>query len=170
MNGRGEDIVAGLPHIDVVIRVNRRLRSDLATEGRDGQVADDLVGVHVAARSGAGLEHIHGKVVVECPRDHAIGPTDDGLGELGRQLAEIAVDLGRGLLDVSESPDHFPADGSAGYREVLLGPGGLGAVQAIRRHREGAHGVLFETGGHGGLLLWLRTAWPRPSCRAERAP
>jgi hypothetical protein len=55
MHGRREDVVRGLPHVHVVVRVHV-----LARERRD-----HLVRVHVRRRSGARLEDVDGELVVE---------------------------------------------------------------------------------------------------------
>src|SRR5215475_7010919 len=48
VHGRGKGVVGRLGAIDVVVRVHRLLRAELAPEKLDGAVADDLIGVHVA--------------------------------------------------------------------------------------------------------------------------
>ncbi|MOA13766.1 hypothetical protein D3C78_1338290 [compost metagenome] len=59
MNAGGDDVVAALAAIDVVVRVDR-LSQQAAGEG-----GDHFVGVHVGAGAGAGLEDIHRKMVHE---------------------------------------------------------------------------------------------------------
>ena len=63
MDGGGDDVVAGLAAIDVVVGMNRFVAA-FAAEHFDGAIGDDLVGVHVGRGAGAGLENIHDELVV----------------------------------------------------------------------------------------------------------
>ncbi len=68
MHGRGEDVVGGLPHVDVVVAVHRS-----AGVGLRGQGRDDLVGVHVRGGARAGLEDVDRELVVELAGRDAVG-------------------------------------------------------------------------------------------------
>ncbi len=63
VGGRRDHVVARLPHVHVVVRVNH-LRADLAAQKLRGPVGDHLVGVHVGGGAGAGLEDVHHELIV----------------------------------------------------------------------------------------------------------
>ncbi|MCY1525983.1 hypothetical protein D9M68_609840 [compost metagenome] len=59
MDGGGNDVVAALPAIDVVVG------ADLVAENAAGQGGDHFVGIHVGTGAGAGLEHIDREMLHE---------------------------------------------------------------------------------------------------------
>ena len=73
MDGRGNDIVAALPHIDVIVWVNA------ASKGTGRQGSDHFIGVHVCTGAGAGLENVEREMGVV----GAVG--DIGAGVLNRR-------------------------------------------------------------------------------------
>ena len=68
-----EGVVRRLRHVDVVVRVNRRLAPELAAEQLDRAVRDDLVHVHVRLGARARLPYVERELAVELPRDHLVG-------------------------------------------------------------------------------------------------
>src|SRR5690606_33527997 len=79
VHGRGDDVVAGLAHVDVVVGMNGAPGAQGAAQNLVGPVGDDLVGVHVGGRAGPGLENVQGEVVVQAPVDDLLAGLDDGL-------------------------------------------------------------------------------------------
>ena len=74
-----EGVVRRLRHVDVVVRVNRRLAPELPAEELDGAVRDDLVHVHVRLRSRSRLPHVERELAVELSGDDLVGDRADGL-------------------------------------------------------------------------------------------
>src|SRR5436190_1100 len=72
VHGAREHVVRGLAEVDVVVGVHA-----LA-----GQRGDDLVGVHVARRTGAGLEDVDRELVVVAPIRHLGRALSDALREV----------------------------------------------------------------------------------------
>ena len=71
VNRRGKDVVRALPHVHVVVRMDRLFAGEAVAAGKfDRPIGDHLVGVHVARRARAGLIDIDGKLVVETPVGH----------------------------------------------------------------------------------------------------
>ena len=69
VDGGGEHVVGRLPHVDVIVGMDRLLLVEAIAAGQlDGPIADDLVGVHVGRGAGAGLVDVDGKLVVELAR------------------------------------------------------------------------------------------------------
>ncbi len=112
-----------------------------------GPVGDHLVGVHVGAGPGAGLEDVEREVVVEIADDHLFGGIHDRQRDPLVDQAELAVDLGGMFLDHAESAQKGSGEADPGNREVVAGPCGLGPVQGFGGHGHCAHGVLFDAGG-----------------------
>jgi hypothetical protein len=144
MHGGREGVVGRLAAVDVVVGVNRRLVAALATENFVGAVGDDLVGVHVGLRAGAGLPHHQRKIIVEFTVDDFLRRLIDRLGDLFFQLAERQIGPRGGLfLDAERAYQRqrhtLVADG-----EVLHAALGLGAPVFIGRNLDLAHGVGFD--------------------------
>ena len=111
----------------------------------DGPVADDLVGVHVRRGAGAGLVDVDGKLGVELAGGHFARRGNDGFGDLGFELAEVAVGHRRGRFDETEGADQARRQRLAGDRKVLDGALGLSAVIGLRGDLDLAHGVFFNS-------------------------
>ena len=90
----GNDVVAGLPHVDVIVRMNRILRTDDSAEHLDGTIGNDFVRVHVRGGSRTGLEDIENKVLIELAVDHFLGGFDDRVADLLVQKPKIHVGVG----------------------------------------------------------------------------
>ena len=151
-----EHVVRRLAVIDVVVGVDRLLRSDHAAGDLDGPVGDHLVGVHVGLRAGPGLKHDQRKLIVELAVDHLFGGANDEVDLVLRQLAEFEVRQRRAFLEEPEGANHRPApavpldaDG-----EILPRPLGLRAPEMVRRHPHFAERVLFDA----KLIVRLRIA------------
>jgi hypothetical protein len=154
VDGGGEHVVGRLPHVDVVVGVDRLLLGEAVAAGQlDGAVADDLVDVHVRRGSRASLVDVDGELVVMLAGDDFAGRIDDRLGEIGFELAQIAVGGRGGDLDQAESANEFFRKRLAGDGEVLDGALRLGAVVRLGRHLHLAHRIFLdaELGHRGGL-------------------
>ncbi|MNI46339.1 hypothetical protein D3C73_1007980 [compost metagenome] len=95
-------------------------------------------------------------MVVQLALDDFVGGGDDGVGQFGVQLAQVAVGLGGGALDDAQGADDrqghlLPADLEVAERTL-----GLGAPVAVRGDLDGAEGVGFNArGGFGVAHRWL---------------
>src|ERR1700758_2636665 len=90
VDGGGNDVVAGLAAIDVVVRMNRFVAA-FAAEDFDGAIGDHFVGVHVGRGAGTGLENVHHELRVPFAVDHLLRRLLDGLRNPGRNVAEAGV-------------------------------------------------------------------------------
>jgi hypothetical protein len=152
MQGGGDDVVARLAEVDVVVGMNRPAAFDLPKQ-LDGPVGDDLVGVHVGARPRAGLKDVEDEVPVEFAGDDFLGRFHDRHGPFPVQQPQLQVDPGGALLDHPQGTQKGAGKAQAGDGKVFQGAGGLGAVQGRRGDGHGAHGIEFLTGcGHRELL------------------
>ena len=75
-----------------------------------------------------------------------------------RQIAEIGVGGGRGMLDEPKRANEGPRHAQTRGGKILQGALGLGAPQGARRHVKRAHAVVLDASGccHRALLRVLR--------------
>ncbi len=132
--------------------------------GRQG--GDDLVGVHVGRRAGAGLEHVDREVLIVGARGDLIGGGGDRLGSLGVQHPEPTVDPGRRGLQQTERPDLGALQAPAGDREVLHGSLRLRPVKGVGGNPHLAHRVVFDP----VVLFSHAESVPPEGTRGQRGP
>jgi hypothetical protein len=99
MHGRGEAVIRGLAHIDVVVGVHRRLLPPLATQHLARSGRDHLIDVHVGLSAGSGLPYQQWKMIIEFSVHHLARRPRYGLGALLVEGAQPMVDLGRRMFD-----------------------------------------------------------------------
>ncbi len=104
-----EAVVRRLAHVDVIVRMHRRFRAELAAEHLVGAVGDHLVDVHVGLGAGAGLPDHQREMIVELAVDHLLRGLDDGARAPRVEQLERMIDLGRGALDDAERADQRAA-------------------------------------------------------------
>ena len=104
VHGGGEGVVGGLGHVDVVVRVDGLLGTELASEELNRTVGDDLVDVHVGLGAGTGLPDDQGEVVEELTLNDLVGGLDDSITDLGIETVGH-VDLGSGALQDTKGLD-----------------------------------------------------------------
>ena len=143
---RGDDVVGALAEVDVVVRVHLRFPCARSEGG------DDLVGVHVGRRAGAGLVDIDREMrVVLTARDLVRGGLH-GLGDTLGQQAQACIDFGRRRFHQAQGADEATRHRPSGDREVLHGPLCLRAPQGLRGHLQFAHAVVLDAGAARRLL------------------
>jgi hypothetical protein len=108
VDGRRENVVRRLAHVDVVVGVNPVAR----------EVGDHLVGVHVRGGARAGLEDVDRELIVVLAGSHGRRGSGHATGDLAVEQAELTVDLGGGGLDAPQPPDHGHGDPLARDDEV----------------------------------------------------
>ena len=74
MNRRWKSIVGTLPHVHVIVGVDRfGFGKPIATIDFDRPVGDHFVDVHVTGRSRAGLKDVNWELVIELSIDDVLG-------------------------------------------------------------------------------------------------
>ena len=150
---RGEHVVGALPHVHVVVGMDRLLRVEAIAAGQlDRPIGDHLVDVHVRRGAGAGLVDVDRELVVELALGDFAGSGKQGLdllvaqGVLARagQLAQVAVGHGGGPLHQGEGMDQLAGHGLAGDGEVFHGPLRLGPEIGLGRQADFAQGVVLD--------------------------
>jgi hypothetical protein len=160
VHGRRDRVVRRLRHVHVVVRVYG-LAAERFSHEHGGPVADDLVGVHVRGGAAPGLEDVEHELLVVRAVDHLLRGLDDHLGRLGVEQAEVPVRLRSGLLHVAEGLDEAAGKAQVANGEVVLGALGLGAVEGVGGHLDGAEGVAFGAGvrSHGEEGSRSKSEW-----------
>ncbi len=132
----GNDVVAGLPAVDVIVGMHRFAAATAAAGEFVGAPRDDLVGVHVGLGAAAGLEHHQGKLRVKPALLHLPGSAHQRGEYVGVEveLAQLRVDLSRGGLEQPEGRDDRPPpdEGRPPDVEVFEAALGLRAPIALR--------------------------------------
>jgi len=89
VDGRRDNVVAGLASIDVVVRIRR------------GEIPNNLINIHVRRRSAAGLEYIDYELAVVLPARHFVRCGFNGARKIRRHDSHLPVDLGCRSFDQS---------------------------------------------------------------------
>ena len=173
VNGRGEHVVGALPHVHVIVGMDRLVGLEAVAAGDlDGAIADHLVGVHVARRARPGLKDVDRKLVVELPVGHFAASLHQGRDLLvvervfarAGQLAQIVVGRGGGQLHQPQGMNQRRRQLPARHGKILDRPLRLGAVISLGRNAHLAHRIALDTKiGHrypqcGNLSLRSRKA------------
>mmetsp|Transcript_12658 Transcript_12658/g.36826 ORF Transcript_12658/g.36826 Transcript_12658/m.36826 type:complete len:384 (+) Transcript_12658:265-1416(+) len=98
VHGSWEGIVARLSHVEVIIRVHRRLAADDAIEDLDGSVGQHLVHVHVGLRARSCLERHQRELAIVLPTHDLVGRLRDGIRHLLLHLADFGMVEGAAFL------------------------------------------------------------------------
>ena len=156
----GEDVVGGLPHVDVVVGMDIAARKP----------GDHLVGVHVRRRPRAGLKDVDRELVVVLARDDLRRRALDAPGLALGQQAELGVDAGRGALQPRQPPHDRQGHRLAGDGEVLHGLGCLRTPQLAALAHAGHYHLPAVAPRAAGATAAPRCAHPgAPEVRRRRA-
>ena len=159
----GEDVVAGLGGVDVVVRVHvspERLRWRARRSPR-------WCSCWTRCPSRSGRRRSGTRRRARWPR-RSRRPATIASARSRSSTPSSALACGRGALDQTEGRDQRRVDRDAGDREVLDRSLGLGLVEGGGRHPHLAHGVVLDAevvvGGSGhGQVCRPATASQRPS-------
>ena len=146
VDGGRDDVVARLPHVDVIVRVNRLARADRFAGQLAAAIRDDLVRVRVRARAGAGLENVEREMLVELAFDHFLGRLHDERAAMRVEQAEIVIGLRGGPFDQAERANERPGKAIAADRKIQDRALGGSAVKRGLRDGHFAHRILFDPG------------------------
>lgn len=105
--GRGNNIVARLAAIDVIVRMRGR------------KPGDYLVCVHVGGGSAAGLEDVDHKFRIELTGGDAVRGGGNAGRFLSGDLAQFSVHTRSGRFDKPQGPNERPREAEAADREVF---------------------------------------------------
>jgi hypothetical protein len=151
---RGDDVVRGLAHVDVVVGVDGLFGAEIAAHCLYCTVRDDLVGVHVGGGPGAGLEDVEYELVVELALHDLFGGPDDGIPEVIVQKTQFMVDVRGFELDRPQCLHEAARLAQVAYGEVVEGAPRLGAEEGFSwdlylPHRVALYAMRGLALGHG---------------------
>ncbi len=109
VHGRGERVVRRLRHVDVIVGMDRLLRSHLAAGNFDRAVGDDLVHVHVGLGAAAGLPDAERELIIQLAGDDFVGRLDDKLRFVSREVCQDPDSPARRLFSESRTRGSIPA-------------------------------------------------------------
>ena len=149
VNGRWDHVVARLPHVDVIVRMNRIARADRFARQLAATVRDHLVRVRVRARAGTGLENIEREMLVELAFHHFFRGLDDEGAPMGIEQSKIRVRLRGGPFDQTQRANERPRKSISADRKIKDRALGGSAVERGFRDGHFAHRILFDSGRPG---------------------
>ena len=123
VNGRGDDVVGRLAHVDMVVGMDQP-GAEVAAQELAGPVGDDLVGVGISRCAGAGLENVQHEVTVELSINDFLSRGDDGVARALFQQTQGHVAAGGGLLDEAQGADEGAREAQVADGEVQHGAHG----------------------------------------------
>ena len=128
MNGGGDDVIAGLSSIYVIIRVHWGFAAYFPPQNFNGPVGNNLITIHIGGCSRSSLKNIHRKLIIKLPLYYLVCCLDDGVSHLLGEKAQLEVDPRRSPFDHTQSADEFPRKSQTADWEVLHCPLGLGPI------------------------------------------
>ncbi len=148
---RRKRIVRRLAHVDVIVRMYRRLGAARAAQHLVGAVGDHLVDVHVGLGAGAGLPDHQRELIVEPAGDDLIGGGNDRLGAACIERTELPIGFGGGALDERQRGDQRARHALFADAEIVAGALGLRAPIGFRCDLDRAERIGLGPGaGNGG--------------------
>src|SRR5277367_3039237 len=91
VHGGGDHVVGALLHVDVIVGMDGVFAAAFTGGELVGAAGDDLVGVHVGAGAGAGLENVDDELGVELAVDDFGGGGLDEVAFFGVDEAELRI-------------------------------------------------------------------------------
>jgi hypothetical protein len=156
MHGGGKRVVGRLPHVDVVIRMNRCLGCDLRAGELTTAVRDHFVHVHVELRAAAGHPDVQRKHVVMLAGEYFVADPDDQLVTPVVEPIAGMVRIGGGLFQNGIRGDHLARHEVLADAEVLERALCLGSPKFVRRNLDLAKTVGFDAKfSHTGISIGL---------------
>ena len=152
-HGRRERIVRRLRHVDVVVRMDRRVASKRSAGELAAPIGDHFVDVHVELGAAASHPDMQRKHVVMLTRQDLVTGLNDQLRALIVEALAVMVRDGGGLLQNRVGRDHLARNQVLADAEMLKRALGLGAPQLVGRNSDLAEAVGFDANvAHGSLL------------------
>ena len=151
VHGGRDRIVRRLAHVDVIVRMHRRFRAELAAKRDIGGVGDHFIDVHVGLRARAGLPNQQRKMPVELAVGDILRHRGDGRGAPAVERAQIAIDLGRGALDQAERAHDLDRHALGADAEIMQRAFGLRAPKPVGGNFQRPECVAFGAGFDGFL-------------------
>ena len=147
IHGCREGIVGALGHIDMVIGMDLQARMILG-----GDMGNDLIDIHIALGTAAGLPDLQGKFMGIASFQNAGAGFGNGLSGLPVQSAQLHIGGGAGGFEDREGPDDLGRYGFGPYGKVLQTSLGLGAPEMVSGHSDLPHRIMLDSVFHALVL------------------
>ena len=138
-----KDIIGRLAVIHVVIGMDDVVVAEFAAQNLDGAIGDDLVGVHVKADTGAGLEDVDYELMVPFAFHNFLRGANHGISPFVFNQAERLVGFRRRLFHHAKGLDQRGMGLHAGDGIIFYSAKRLDSVIDVRWNFLGANRVLF---------------------------
>ena len=134
---------------------------------------DHLVDVHIGTGAGAGLKHVHRKLVRVGAAEQFVAGGDDGLAAVLVKQRQVGVDVGGAALYAHHRLNKAVRQAPAADRKVIHRPLRLGAPERFGGNLDFSQGILLQTGiAHDCSLrpgVGRRREWVGPQYRQPGA-
>ena len=148
---RREDVVRGLAHVDVIVRMHARVDAARLAEDLGGAVGEHLVRVHVVRRAGARLVHVDDELIAEAARQRSRRrPATMARAISGSRRPSAAFASAAAFLTRTVAVTRSGGASQAADREILDGARGLHAVVRVGRDLQLAERIAFGAEAHKG--------------------
>src|ERR1051326_397750 len=114
-------IIAGLAHVDVIVRMNGLPGTNNTSKHLNSTIRDHLIGIHVSGRAGTSLEDVENKVRIELTVRCFLSCVCYRISNLFVQQAQIHVCSRSGMFDQAEGSDKFPRETNTANGKVFDG-------------------------------------------------
>ena len=142
--GGGNGVVGGLPHVDVVVRVDRRVDAFGTAQCDVGEIGHHLVAVHVVAGTGTGLETVNDELIDILTGEDLVAGIDNRPGHGIIEPAGLIVGDSGSAFDQHMGFDKIGIGAAATDRKVDYRAGSLGTVPRIGGNTHLAQAVFFD--------------------------
>ena len=148
-DGRGNHVIGGLRHVDVIIRMHGGVGAARVTEPFVRKVGEHLVDIHVVRGARTRLIHVDHELLAMCAGQHFVGGRDNGIGEIPREPTALPVGQRRRPFDLHHGIHERRERLQAADRKILERAQRLNAVERARWHLSGAQRVALYA--HRGI-------------------
>ena len=154
VNRRRKCVVGALPHVHMVVRVNRLdLRQSIAPKNLNGSVRDDFIDVHIARCSRTRLEHVDRKLIIHFAVNDVLASFTHRSHLLGCQrILSRTRQFPKRIVRCSTSQFHTPHRSNQRNRkwpsrnwEIFYCPLRLSAVVSMGGNKHFSHRIDFGT-------------------------
>src|SRR5207249_3499043 len=144
MHCRRNDIIAGLTHVHMIVRMDRLLVAYLAAERLDRSIRDDLIGIHVGGSTRSGLENIDDKMLIEFSIGSFSSRVHDRVADAFIQEPKIHIGASGGELNQTDSADKFSGEAKIADGKILNSTLSLSSIKRIGRNRDFSHRIALD--------------------------
>src|ERR1043165_445786 len=136
--GGGNHVVARLPAIHIVVRMN------FGTEQFTRAMGDDFVGVHVRGSARTGLENVHDELVVPFSVHDFLCGLLNGVSNFAGEQTEFGIRDGGKFFYKTKRADEGPRKAEPADGKIFHGSRRLRSIAGIGGHTHFAYGVGFD--------------------------